>query len=77
MDIEIPWQINTKHLFPRQEHLHHIFFQIPAHEPLCHLFLLFPDQELEGKDDIYVPDQEDFLEINQSETRIACGSHVC
>jgi len=20
---------------------------------------------------------EDFLEINQSETRIACGSHVC
>jgi hypothetical protein len=21
--------------------------------------------------------EEDFLEINQSETRIACGSHVC
>jgi hypothetical protein len=20
---------------------------------------------------------EDFLEINQSETRIACGSHIC
>jgi hypothetical protein len=44
---------------------------------VCHLFLLFPDQELEGKNDIYVPDQEDFLEINQPETRIACGSHVC
>jgi hypothetical protein len=21
--------------------------------------------------------EEDFLEINQSETRMACGSHVC
>jgi hypothetical protein len=24
-----------------------------------------------------VPIGEDFLEINQSETRIACGGHVC
>jgi hypothetical protein len=26
---------------------------------------------------LYVEEGEDFLEIDQSETRIACGGHVC
>jgi hypothetical protein len=26
---------------------------------------------------IHLEKEEDFLEINQSETRIACGGHVC
>jgi hypothetical protein len=30
-----------------------------------------------GKSYLSFNREEDFLEINQSETRIACGSHVC
>jgi hypothetical protein len=32
---------------------------------------------MEGETTLFFNRGEDFLEINQSETRIACGSHVC
>ena len=47
-----------------------------------HVVAMFAKQQLISKGDngkSYLPFNrgEDFLEINQSETRIACGGHVC
>jgi hypothetical protein len=39
-----------------------------------HFNILFGDN---GKSYLSFNRGEDFLEINQSETRIACGGHVC
>jgi hypothetical protein len=34
-------------------------------------------QQFKGKNYLSFNRGEDFLEINQSETKIACGGHVC